>query len=252
MIADREAKIVENRHVSGRMYLMVLEEPYIARNSKAGNFVMLEVSKTYDPMGRRAFAIGDIRDNRIYIFYDVVGRGTKLMSKMKEGERVKILGPLGKRLFSKDGKKHLLIGGGVGLAGLSLLGKELRNEGKEVIFVYGGRNKEHLGMEFWLKEEGFNYILFTDDGSKGRKGYVTEVIKEFSKDWIIHACGPKPMLKAIKRIIKETGHKAYLSLEESMACGWGVCLGCVVKGVNGKFLRVCYEGPVFPAEEVVL
>jgi dihydroorotate dehydrogenase electron transfer subunit len=120
--------------------------------------------------------------------------------------------------------------------------------GKKVLFVYAGRSKEHLGMEDWLKEEGFDYILYTEDGSKGKKGLITDVLKEFDTSWIVHACGPKAMLRALKKM--KTGHSMYFSLESRMACGWGVCLGCVVQTREG-YKRVCYEGPVFSSEEVI-
>lgn len=249
---DSVVQITGNTHLSGRLWLMKLKAPEIAPQVKGGHFLMIEVSKTYDPMGRRAFAVGDVRGDELLIFYDVVGRGTKLMSEMRVGEEIRVFGPLGKRLFNYEGDKHLLIGGGVGLAGLTLFGKELREMGKEVLFIYGARSAEHLGMLDWLREEGFNYILFTDDGSAGRKGLVTEALKEFDSSWKVSACGPKPMLKALMKLSKETGHELYMSLEERMACGWGVCLGCVVKSKDGEFKRVCYEGPVFAAQEVLL
>ncbi len=251
-MTDCELTITENTYLSGRLWLMKLRAPQIAHRIKGGHFLMLEVSPTYDPMGRRAFAVGDVRGDELLIFYDVVGRGTTLMSQMKTGDRIRAFGPLGKRLFSYEGDKHLLLGGGVGLAGLSLYGKELRSMGREVVFVYGARSAEHLGMLDWLREEGFEYILYTDDGSAGRKGLITEVLREFDASWTVSACGPKPMLKAIKKISKETGHVVYMSLEERMACGWGVCLGCVVRDPEGSYRRVCWEGPVFRAEEVVL
>ena len=248
---DLELTVVENSFLSGRLWLLKLKAPETASQIKAGHFLMLEVSRTYDPMGRRAFAVGDVRGDELLIFYDVVGRGTSLMTNLNSGDTLKCFGPLGKGLFSYEGDKHLLVGGGVGLAGLSLYGKELRDMGKEVVFVYGARSAEHLGMLDWLREEGFDYILYTDDGSAGRKGLVTDVLSDFSPDWVVSACGPKPMLKAMGKAVRESGHELYLSLEERMACGWGVCLGCVVKDCNGRYRRVCYEGPVFNAREVV-
>ncbi|SHK36447.1 dihydroorotate dehydrogenase electron transfer subunit [Thermocrinis minervae] len=245
---DHTCRVLKNRHISGRLYLLELSCPGM-ETPKAGQFLMLKVSKSLDPMGRRAFAVADLREDRLLIFYDVYGRGTYLLSQVREGESLEVFGPLGKGLFNKDGEKHLLIGGGVGLAGLTLLAKELRSEGKRVFIAYGGRTKEHLGMEEWLKEEGFEYELFTEDGSLGRKGKVVEVLKDFDSSWIVHACGPKAMLKALQRI---EGYRIYLSLESRMACGWGVCLGCVVKERNGSYVRVCYEGPVFDANRVEL
>lgn len=245
---DILALVEENTHIAGRLYLLKVLAPEIAKDIKAGHFVMVKVSNSLDPMGRRAFAVADVRGDSLLIFYDLVGRGTKLLSELKKGERLWLLGPLGKGLFSYEGDKHLLLGGGVGLAGLTLLGKELRKMGKMVLFVYAGRSKEHLGMEDWLKEEGFDYILYTEDGSKGRKGLITEVLKEFDTSWMVHACGPKGMLRALKNM--KTGHSMYFSLESRMACGWGVCLGCVVQTREG-YKRVCYEGPVFSFEEVI-
>ena len=249
---DFEVEIKENRHLSGRTWLLKFTSPQLAKSSKGGNFLMIKTSDTYDPMGRRAFAVADVRDDEVWIYYDVVGRGTKLLSQKKVGETLQVFGPLGKGLFNYEGEKHLLIGGGVGLAGLTLFGKELRDMGKEVVFVYGARSGEFLSMKEWLEEEGFEFILFTDDGSEGRKGLVTEVLKDFGKEWRISACGPKAMLRALKKETQKTGHKLYLSLEERMACGWGVCLGCVVRTPSGSYKRVCYEGPVFEAREVIL
>ncbi len=247
---DYTVKVIRNLFLGGRLYLLEIHAPEIVQKAKGGHFLMLKGWEGLDPMGRRAFAIGDVRGENILIFYDVVGKGTYLMSQLKEGENVKVLGPLGKGLFSYEGNKHLLLGGGIGLSGLSLFGKELRSMGKEVVFIYAGRSQHQLGMESWLKEEGFSYILYTEDGSKGRKGLITDVLKDFDTSWIVSACGPKGMLKALKSI--KTGHKMFFSLESSMACGWGVCLGCVVQNSQGKYVRVCYEGPVFESTEVIL
>lgn len=245
-----KVKVLKNAPLSLRTYVMELSAPDIAHSVKPGQFVMLKVSHTNDPIGRRAFAVGDVRGDNLFIFYDVVGRGTYLLSSLPEGSHIELFGPLGKRTFQLSGDKHLLIGGGIGIAGLTLLGKELRKEGKKVFFVYGGRGKEHLGLKSWLKEENFEHVIFTEDGSEGRKGLVTEAVKEFDRSWTVSACGPKGMLKALKNLIEPS--RLYLSLESRMACGWGVCLGCVVKGTQGNYLRVCYEGPVFRADEVCL
>jgi len=229
---DYEAQILENEFLGGRLYRLKLELPEEVLSAvKPGHFAMVKPSPTYDPMGRRAFAVAEVGKNWVLFFYEVYGRGTKLLSRAKVGESLKVFLPLGKKLFSYEGEKHLLIGGGVGLAGLTLLALKLRELGKEVFIAYGGRTKEQLGMEYWLKDKGFDYLLFTEDGSAGRKGLVTEVLKEFGKDWVIHACGPKGMLKALKELCKD--RKLYLSLEERMACGWGVCLGCVYRTITG-------------------
>lgn len=245
---DYICTVLENRPLSGELYVLKLHSPELARQVKAGQFVMLKVSQSLEPLGRRAFAVADTGEGVLLLFYQVVGKGTLLLSKLREGDPLYTLGPLGKGLFPKEGQKHLLLGGGIGLAGLTLLGKELRAEGKKVVFVYGGRSKEYLGMEYWLKEEGFEYLLYTEDGSRGRGGLLTEALRDFDTSWVVHACGPKGMLRALKSL--KTGHRMFFSLESRMACGWGVCLGCVVQTTHG-YKRVCYEGPVLPAEEVL-
>ncbi len=247
---DIKGKVLENIPISSRTYMMRVLAPQIAPYVRPGQFVMVKVSHTKDPIGRRAFAIADIKEDSLFIFYDVVGRGTELLSSLPRGSQVDILGPLGKGLFNLDGDKHLLVGGGIGLAGLTLLGKELRKAGKKVFFLYGARSKEHISMENWLKEEGFDYAIYTEDGSYGKKGLITDALSDFDSSWVVSACGPKGMLKALKKLIDP--NRLYLSLESRMACGWGVCLGCVVKNKEGHYVRVCYEGPVFRADEVIL
>jgi dihydroorotate dehydrogenase electron transfer subunit len=249
---DHLLEVTENVHLLGRTWLLKLRAPEVAESVRGGQFLMVKVSEGYDPMGRRAFAVGDVRGEEVWIFYDVVGRGTEIMKSWRRGDPVRVFGPLGRGTFSTAGEKHLLVGGGIGLAGLTLFGKELRNLGREVVFVYGARSAEHLGMMDWLKEEGFEFIIYTDDGSAGRRGAVTEVLKDFDSSWVVSACGPKAMMREIKRVSRETGHRVFLSLEARMACGWGVCLGCVVRTAGGGFKRVCWEGPVFPAEEVLV
>ncbi len=248
MVQDTEAEVKENAFISGRLWYMRLSAEPLAKSVRGGQFVMVEVSPTYDPMGRRAFAVADVRGEEILIFYEVVGRGTALLTRMRD--RVRLLGPLGRGLFPGEGEKHLLVGGGVGLAGLTLYGKELREKGKEVVFIYGARSAEHLGMRSWLEEEGFHHILLTEDGSAGRRGLVTDAIAEFDSSWVISACGPRAMLRAVAERFPD--RQVYLSLESRMACGWGVCLGCVVRNAEGDYVRVCYEGPVFRAGEVAL
>ncbi len=246
---DLVCKVIKNQKVGPYTYLMELEFPY-TEELKPGHFLMIRAWDGLDPLSRRAFAVADKRKNSVSIYYDVVGRGTGLMAKLKEGDSIRVLGPLGKKLFPMEGQKHLLLGGGIGLSGLSLLARELKNLGKDVFVCYGARNSEGLSMKGWLEESGLSYRIFTDDGSEGEKGSVLNALKDFGKDWVVHACGPMGMLKALQRMSE--GRKVYLSLEAPMACGWGVCLGCVVRSKEGKFLRVCFDGPVFEAGEVML
>ncbi|NPB06614.1 MAG: dihydroorotate dehydrogenase electron transfer subunit [Aquificae bacterium] len=248
MIHELSARVVKNRPLTPRVYELVLElPPGSLRGVKPGQFLMLKPSPTFDPLGRRAFAFADLTESRAVVFYEVRGRGTKLLTRVKEGERLSVLLPLGKRVFPLEGERHLLLGGGIGLAGLTLLAKELFKRGKELLVAYGARSKEELALLSFLERLGVPFEVYTEDGSYGKRGLVTEALKRF-KGWTVHACGPKGMLRAVKEATKG---EAYLSLEERMACGYGVCLGCAVKTAGG-YGRVCYEGPVFKAGEVEL
>jgi dihydroorotate dehydrogenase electron transfer subunit len=186
--------------------------------------------------------------------YRIAGQGTKEFSSYTAGDKVDILGILGNGfpLEAGKGKKTFLMGGGIGVPPILQLAKELDAE-KQVVVGYRDNN-------LFLKEDLDKYAtvyVATEDGSAGTKGNVMDAIAANALDAeVIFACGPMPMLRAIKKYAEEKGIKAYISLEEHMACGVGACLGCVVKTkevdhhshVNNA--RICTDGPVFDAEEV--
>jgi len=255
---DEKAKILENKHISGKTWLLRLEAPKIASTVKPAQFVMIKATEDfqYDPLLRRAFAVADVKDKELLIFYDVYGKGTKSITTKKAGEEIYILGALGKKLFPENYDYYLLVGGGIGFAGLSLFMKYLKNIGKPFKAIYGVRRKEQLSMLDWIKENGFenDVIIYTEDGSFGEKGLVTKDLKKFiigKKNISLAVCGPKKMMKAVVEEVKDLKIPVYLSLESKMACGFGICIGCVIKNIKeNTYQRVCYEGPVFNAEEI--
>ncbi len=261
MIYELTAEVVSNRFLSGITYELKLKAKEIAQSSEPGQFVMLDTRtvevEEYDPLNRRPFAVGDAEDDEITIFYDVVGRGTKKISRLTAGDEIKVLGPLGKGTFPiYEDRKTVVVAGGIGASGVSLLVKKLAELKIPTIVLYGARSKEYLSMFEWYEKiasKGVDVRYYTDDGSFGIKGFpvqdLDEIIKEPS-EFVIYACGPKPLLRYLKDYSTQKGVEAYLSLDRRMACGWGVCLGCVVK-TDGGFERVCKEGPVFPAERLV-
>ncbi len=249
MMKDIESYVIENTFVGGKTYKLTIGVDGSHFAVKPGQFLMIRPSTGCDPLLRRAFAIADFDNDKLSIFYDVVGKGTRILSGCKKGDKINVLLPLGKGYFPTKGEEHVIIGGGIGIAGLILLGKELLKQGKKITIVYGAKSKEFLSMVRYIRENFENVVIFTEDGSEGFKGLVTDVIRDLKGSEIIHACGPKPMLRALNKLAEE--FKIFLSLETPMACGWGVCLGCVVKGRKG-FVRTCYEGPVFEASEVEL
>ena len=195
----------------------------------------------------------DKENGRLRIVYRIAGAGTKEFSECKAGDTLDIMGPLGNG-FPLKKKKAFLIGGGIGIPPMVQLAKELNGE-KQVVAGY--RNEQiFLGEE--LGEHAAFYVA-TEDGSRGTKGNVLDCIRENElKADVIFACGPTPMLRAIKSYAAEHGIECWISMEERMACGIGACLACVCKStevdehsqVHNK--RVCKEGPVFLASEVEL
>ncbi|MBO8168144.1 MAG: dihydroorotate dehydrogenase electron transfer subunit [Thermoanaerobacteraceae bacterium] len=246
------------KQLTGRYYLLTLAAPLVARSVKPGQFVQLKVSAQLDPLLRRPFSIHDWCDaqGNVEILFQVRGKGTRLLADRKQGDYLDMLGPLGNGFsIPRAPGKALLIGGGIGAAPLWGLAKSLHARNWQVTVLLGG-----AGEQFLVRPEEFSRwgrtIITTDDGSRGISGRVTEALplvaaQEFDQ---IYACGPKPMLAAIYDWARITGLPLQVSLDEVMACGMGVCLGCahpVRKGKETVYAKVCSQGPVFDAREVV-
>lgn len=240
--------------VTDGIYSMWIKDKDLACNAKPGQFVSL-YCKEGSQLLPRPISICEIdRENEtLRLVYRVVGKGTKEFSKMNAGDTIRVMGPLGNG-FTLEGKKAILIGGGIGIPPMLELAKSLDCE---VQVVLGYRNND-----LFLKNEFTSYgkvIVSTEDGSVGTKGNVIDAIRENDVQGdIIFACGPTPMLRGIKAYAQEKGLKAQLSLEEKMACGIGACLACVCQSkevdshTHVKNKRICKDGPVFYAEEVEL
>lgn len=191
------------------------------------------------------------------LVYRIAGKGTAEFSSLKAGDEVEVLGVLGNGFPVEDaaGKKVVLMGGGIGIPPMLQLAKELKEAGNEPVVIVGYRDDK-----LFLKEDLEQYgkvLVATEDGSVGTKGNVLTAMKEQNVEAdIIMACGPMPMLRAIKACAEEKGIVAYISLEERMACGVGACLGCVCKTTKKDHhshvnnARICTDGPVFDAREV--
>lgn len=255
MVLAEKHKVVikQNIQLDEDIYSMWLEDSYVAKNAKAGQFVSLYLEDGSSLLPR-PISICEIDKElgRIRLVYRVVGKGTLAFSTLKGGDEITVMGPLGNG-FHLEGKNPLLIGGGIGIPPMLELVKQLDGEKK---IVLGYRDSIFMSQEF--EQYGKVYIS-TEDGSAGTKGNVIDAIFDHDiRTDMIYACGPTPMLRAIQAYAKEKGMKAQLSLEERMACGIGACLGCVCKSterdhhtnVNNK--RICKDGPVFYADEVEL
>ncbi len=248
-----KAIIAENTLIAQDIYNMWLVAPDIAGAAKPGQFVSLYCNDGSRLLPRPISICEIDKDNgRVRLVYRIAGKGTKEFAGLKEQDEIEVMGPLGNG-FTLEGKKAILIGGGIGIPPMLELAKQLNCE---IQIVLGYRDITFLDKEF---EDFGKVYISTEDGSRGTKGNVIDAINANGLEAdMIFACGPTPMLRGIKSYATENGIKAQLSLEERMACGIGACLGCVCKtkekdhhsNVNNK--RICKDGPVFYAEEVEL
>lgn len=235
------------------IYSLVLYAPEIAEQAKAGQFVTV-YSRDGSMLLPRPISLceADKGEGTIRLVYRVVGAGTRDFSTLCEGDSIDVMGPLGNG-FQKRKRKAILIGGGIGIPPMLQLARELE---EDVNIVLGFRDETFLWRD--LEAWGRVYIA-SEDGKTGVKGNVLDAIREYEvKGDVIYACGPTPMLRAVKEYAALHKIEAQLSLEERMACGIGACLACVCqsKEVDGhshvRNKRICKDGPVFDAQEVEL
>ena len=249
-----KAEILKNESISSSIFEMIISAGEIASETKAGQFINL-----YTGLGEallpRPISICEIdhENKTLRLIYQVVGKGTNVFSDLKQGEFIKVLGPLGNGFtVDKDIFNHVVIGGGIGVPPLLQLVKELN--GKKSVFL-GARSSHILVDEF--KKYGADVYLASDDGSEGFHGNVLELVKEIKPDVDkIYACGPKIMLKYVSEYSNSLDIKGQISMEERMACGIGACVGCAVKikkdeNTDFENLKVCKDGPVFLSNEVI-
>ncbi len=241
------------------IYKFSVKAPEIAKDARAGQFLEIKVSETGEPFLRRPISIYNIdKENGIVEFiFQVKGRGTEILAERKIGDLIDIMGPLGFGGFKVQEYNNVaIIGGGIGTYPLYELAKELK--GKANLNVYlGFRDKSLVTCEKEFEELGLNkLVVTTDDGSYKEKGYAIDFMKKDIEEHnvdMIFACGPLPMLKAVRAYAIENNIPCQISLEERMGCGIGACLGCAVKVISGnepRYGHVCKEGPVFNAADV--
>ena len=243
------AEVISQEMLIEDIYSMWIRTEKIAGEAKPGQFISV-YSKDKSRLLPRPISICEVKDDALRIVYRVVGEGTEEFAGYQAGDSIDILGPLGNG-FPLEKKKAFLIGGGIGIPPMLELAKQLDCE-KQIVVGY----RDLLFLNEDLSRYGTVYIA-TEDGSSGTKGNVLDAIREngLTAD-IIYACGPTPMLRALKAYAQENHMECYLSLEEKMACGIGACLACVCKSkdvdphTNVHNKRICKDGPVFRAEEV--
>jgi dihydroorotate dehydrogenase electron transfer subunit len=255
---ETSIKIISNNSVTSDTFLLRISSPELAAGARPGQFLMVRTSNCMDPVLRRPFSICGVEDEgTIKILYKVVGRGTKILSNKKSGEYLSVLGPLGKEFKMPDRSEVIfLVAGGIGIAPLLFLYQEIKSF--DINFLTGFRTSKEI-IDPSLTGNKINNLIATDDGSMGYSGRVTDLLLEKlehsrQKNISIYACGPLPMLKAVRNAALKYNIPCQVSMETFMACGLGACQGCVLGSDRVKtgraYLHVCKEGPVFDINEI--
>jgi len=243
--------VIEKRLVTPGFCRLVFYAPEIVHHASPGQFVMVHMPSSARHMLPRPYSICSVNIDRgeLVVFFEIGGRGAEMLAAVEVGVSLRVLGPLG-RGFPEVSPGSLLVAGGMGVAPLVFLAASA-----EVprTLIYGSRSSSRLACPPEdLKLPGLTLVETTEDGSRGIKGTACDVAETIiPSSSAVFACGPRHMLAAVAASAKRNGIRAWVSVEERMACGIGACLGCVVKTENG-YLRVCKDGPVFPAGEVNL
>jgi dihydroorotate dehydrogenase electron transfer subunit len=253
---EQLVQIVSNERDTDLYFRLVVRAPQIAPLVEPGQFAHVRVAPMREALLRRPFSIFQVIGETMAILYKVVGKGTEVLSRMRAGEELNAIGPLGRGFGVPlpGGETPLLVAGGYGMAAMYLLAQ--RSPQKGIAFV-GGRRRVDILCEKEFHALGWEVRVTTEDGSHGQKGLVTEALqaelgrhKEGRK---IFACGPTGMLRAVGRMAEDFNLPAELSMDEHMCCGVGVCLTCVIpiKTAGGwEYQRTCTEGPVFDARQI--
>lgn len=275
------AELLESREILPDQWLQTYRAPELVSGARAGQFVHVRTGDYSGMVLRRPFSLNTVEHGTgtLTIHFRTVGRGTEWFTRLRTGDRIEMLGPLGRPFEVDPRSRHLLlIAGGLGMAGVRALADEAIRDGRQVTLLFGGASAREVYPSSLLPDE-VEYVVATDDGSVGHHGYVTDLVPDYEA-WAdqAFACGPLPMLRALARLAStrrarmgvatlgrkrgsgrpiplgsaQARRKAFLqiSMEQNMGCAVGACLGCVVMSTSGTPQRVCREGPVFAAEEI--
>jgi dihydroorotate dehydrogenase electron transfer subunit len=267
MLLDVAADVTANTQLSADYNVIALSAPEIARVAQPGQFVMIRTQPGLDPLLRRPFSIFErLRDasgvyTGVSLLNKRVGVGTSHLFSARKGDRIGVLGPLGRPFVPVDPPAEAwMVAGGVGLAPFVTLAEALAERGTPMRLFYGARSAADLYYADWFGRLGATLHLTTEDGSRGDRGRVTlpllRALEASPADRAIalYACGPTPMMRAVAAAAEQHGRSVVVSLEPVMGCGMGGCYSCVVpirRGAGRQFVRACLEGPIFDGRTIV-
>ena len=251
MPSDEIVSILDNRKINAKYYKLVFRSRALSRKVLPGQFLTLQINPLLDPFLRRPFSYYRVQGDRIEVLYEVLGRSTAMLTQKRKGDLLKAVGPLG-RSFSASvrGKKRVLIAGGVGVPPLIFSAEKAKAD----YLLIGTKSRQEVMPKQELKKVRAKILYSTNDGSYGEKGYVTALLeallrKEDSRKIFIQTCGPNVMMQAVMQIAAREGIEGEASVDKTMACGVGACLGCMVKTKEG-WEPSCTHGPVFPFQRL--
>ncbi len=261
--------VAQARELCAGVFSLWLEVPDMARRVRPGQFLNVKVSSGSDPLLRRPISVCDVERNRVRLVFRVVGRGTALLGRVRAGDELDVLGPLGRPAPELHHKDVLLCGGGIGTAPLLFLARRMKRANRLRVCV-GARTKTEMLLVREFRALGTRVALATDDGTAGFHGMVTELAEsevrsqepearsqssgrrkaDSGRPSVVFACGPRPMLADLVKRLDPIPVWGFV--EERMGCGTGICYCCALPKKGGGHVRFCEEGPVVRLNEVVL
>ena len=261
-------EILENRRVAPRTWVMKIHAPEVAPYMRAGQFVNLRTSPSLVPLLRRPMSIHRVirhggQATGFCVLYDVIGPGTQALSEMRATEKIDFVGPLGNAIaVPVDTKRAVLVAGGVGIGPIKIVAEELQDSGiRDITVCYGSRDADHCVPTDDAAPNGCRVLVCTDDGSMGRKGFVTDFVEalidggRLTPGDYVFACGPVPMFQALQRLLVPARIDCEAATEEYMGCGFGVCFGCTLKQRQDdgsvQYKLCCVDGCLFPLDTLV-
>lgn len=261
-------EILENRQVAPATWLMKVHAPEVAPEIRPGQFVNLRCSESIVPLLRRPMSVhrtirhGDATTG-FGVLYDVVGPGTRALAAMGKGRRLDFVGPLGNSITVPPGTtRAVLVAGGIGVGPIKIVAEDLQRRGlRDITVCYGARNSDHVVPNEEVAPHGCRLLLCTDDGSVGKRAFVTDLVRELlaggrlGPGTYVFACGPVPMFRALQQILEPAGVACEAATEEFMGCGFGVCFGCSLRyredDGSTSYKLCCVDGCMFPLDRLV-
>jgi len=251
--------VLSNEEIAPNNFILEVESLKMSKNSKAGQFAMIK-PQSGSTLLARPFSYFKREGSTLYFLYKIYGKGSRELSELKKGEVLDIWGPLGNGFRETKASEWVFVAGGIGIAPFIFLAQQAPRNIKMTV-LFGIRTKDQAILEKDFRELGCDVIFVSEDGSIGKKGLVTSQLENLLKEKMsskvgceVFTCGPRPMEAAVARIAIENKIPCQIAYEEYMGCGLGTCMGCVVKcrmNDDWVFMRVCREGPVFMADQII-